>query len=130
MTLDTLACWHQMLESQDPAALDLILDDDVVFFSPVVHEPQPGTVLTKMYLTAAFHILFNETFEYVREFTDSHGAVLEFQVEIDGIIVNGVDIISCGDDGKIVEFKVMLRPMRAINLIREKMAAMLARQSS
>lgn len=128
MILDTLACWHQLVENQDPAGLDALLDDDAVFFSPIVHAPQRGKAMTKAYLTAAFHVLFNETFEYVREFADSHGAVLEFQVEIDGVQVNGVDIITCGDDGKIVEFKVMLRPMKAINLIREKMAAILARQ--
>ena len=128
MILDTLACWHQLVENQDPAGLDVLLDDEAVFFSPIAHAPQRGKAMTKAYLTAAFHVLFNETFEYVREFAASHGAVLEFQVEIDGVQVNGVDIITCGDDGKIVEFKVMLRPMKAINLIREKMAAMLARQ--
>jgi len=125
MILDTLACWHQMLDSQDPAALDLLLDDDVVFYSPVVHEPQHGKILTKMYLTAAFHILCNETFEYVREVADSQGAALEFEVEIDGVFVNGVDLIKWNDEGRIEEFKVMLRPIKAINLVREKMAALL-----
>ena len=82
-------------------------------------------MITTQYLTAAFHVFFNESFEYVRELVDRHGAVLEFQVEIEGVIVNGVDMIKWNEDGKIVEFKVMLRPMKAINLIREKMAAML-----
>ena len=52
--------------------------------------------------------------------------MLEFETEIDGILVNGVDIIKWNNDGKIVEFKVMLRPLKAINLIHERMGAMLA----
>jgi len=70
-------------------------------------------------------VFFNETFSYVREIASSRDAVLEFQVEIDGISVNGVDLIKWNDDGKIVEFKVMLRPLKAINLIQQKMAVML-----
>ena len=125
MILDTLASWHQLVKDRDIAGLDALLDKDAVFYSPVVHAPQYGKASTKMYLTAAFHIFLNDTFEYVRELADSHGAILEFQVEIDGVIINGVDMITWGDDGKIVQFKVMLRPMKAINLVREKMQAML-----
>ena len=125
MTLDTLACWHALVESRDPAALDALLHDDVVFYSPVVHGAQPGKALTKMYLLAAFHVLANKSFRYVRELTDGQGAVLEFEVEIDGVFVNGVDLIKWNDEGKIEEFKVMLRPLKAINLIREKMAQLL-----
>ena len=78
-----------------------------------------------MYLTAAFLGLFNDTFQYVRELADGQGAALEFEVEIDGVLVNGVDLIKWNEDGRIEEFKVMLRPMKAINLVREKMAALL-----
>ena len=125
MKVNTLANWHQLVTAQDTAGLHLLLAEDVVFHSPIVHAPQAGKMITTQYLTAAFHVFFNESFEYVRELVDRHGAVLEFQVEIEGVIVNGVDMIKWNEDGKIVEFKVMLRPMKAINLIREKMAAML-----
>jgi len=54
-----------------------------------------------------------------------HDAVLEFQVEIDGVAVNGVDMIRWNDEGRIVDFKVMIRPLKAINLIHQRMAAML-----
>ena len=75
--------------------------------------------------TAAFHVFFNESFRYVREVAASHDAVLEFRVEIDGVSVSGVDMIKRDDEGKIVEFKVMIRPLKAINLIHQKMAATL-----
>lgn len=126
MMPDTLARWHELVKNQDVAGLDLLLADKVVFYSPIVHAPQAGKQITKRYLTAAFHVFFNESFEYVRELEDGRGAVLEFQVEIDGIFVNGVDMIKWDKDGKIVEFKVMLRPMKAIKLIHEKMASLLA----
>jgi hypothetical protein len=92
----------------------------------VVHTPQVGKTVTTMYLTAALYVFGNETFRYVREVVGEGDAVLEFETEIDGIIVNGVDMIKWNDDGKIVEFKVMVRPLKAINLIHQKMAAMLS----
>ena len=61
----------------------------------------------------------------MRELTGTRDAVLEFQVEIDGINVNGVDMIKWNDEGKIVELKVLIRPLKAINLVHQKMAAML-----
>ncbi len=125
MIVNTLANWHELVKNRDIAKLDFLLADDVVFHSPIVHAPQEGKAVTAQYLSAAFHIFINETFEYVREFVDGQGAVLEFQVVIDGVEVNGVDMITWNDDGKIEEFKVMLRPMKAINLVREKMAALL-----
>lgn len=129
MTIDTLAAWHQLVESRDVSGLDSLLSEEVVFHSPIVHTPQAGKAITTQYLTAAFRVFFNDSFRYVREATSGRDAMLEFQVEIEGISVNGVDIIRWNDDGKIVEFKVMLRPLKAINLIGEKMGAMLqARQ--
>jgi hypothetical protein len=92
----------------------------------VVHTPQVGKAITKKYLAAAFHVFFNESFRYVREVSARRDAVLEFEVELDGIIVNGVDMIAWNEAGKITEFKVMLRPLKAVNLIHQKMAAMLA----
>jgi hypothetical protein len=125
MTHNTLDKWHKLVQTRDTAGLRAILADDVVFYSPVVHTPQAGKALTLSYLTAAFHVFFNESFRYVREVAGDRDAVLEFQVEIDGISINGVDLIKWNSDGKIVEFKVMIRPLKALNLIHQKMAAML-----
>ena len=98
---------------------------DVVFYSPVVHTPQVGKAITKKYLSAASQVFFNDTFHYARELMGDHDAVLEFELESEGIKINGVDLIKRNDAGKIVEFKVMLRPLKAVNLIHEKMGAML-----
>ena len=94
--------------------------------SPVVHTPQRGKAITKLYLAAAFKVFFNPSFRYVREIIGPTDAMLEFETEINGISVNGVDIIKWNPDGKITEFKVMLRPLKAINLIHVRMGAMLA----
>lgn len=128
MNIDTLSTWHQLVASRDVKGLGALLADGVVFHSPVVHTPQVGKAITTQYLSAAFHVFFNETFKYVREVTDKHNAVLEFQVEIDGIAVNGVDMLKWNDEGQLIEFKVLIRPLKAINLIHQKMAAMLQAQ--
>ena len=125
MSINPLGSWHQLVQDRNPKGLEFLLSDQVVFHSPVVHTPQIGKAITTQYLTAAFHVFFNQSFHYTREIASSHDAVLEFQVEIDGITVNGVDMIKWGDDGKIIEFKVMIRPLKAINLIHQKMASML-----
>jgi len=125
MTIVTLDTWHGLVKSRNVKGLDALLADDVVFFSPVVHTPQVGKAVTLQYLSAAFHVFFNESFRYVRELAGRRDAVLEFQVEIDGISVNGIDMIKWDDEGRITEFKVMIRPLKAINLIHQKMAAML-----
>lgn len=125
MTTNPIAAWHQLVKSRDAQGLDAFLADDAVFHSPVVHTPQVGKAVTKKYLAAALHVFFNESFKYVRELQNDREAVLEFQVDIDGISVNGVDMIRWNDEGRIVEFKVMLRPLKAVNLIHQKMAAML-----
>lgn len=125
MTRTTLATWHELVRTRNANGLNDLLADDVVFYSPVVHTPQTGKAVTTQYLSAAFHVFFNETFRSAREVTGPSDAVLEFQVDIDGIAVNGVDMIRWNNEGKIVEFKVMLRPLKAINLIHQKMSAML-----
>ena len=125
MAIDTIAAWHKLLSTKDVSVLDALLADDAVFHSPVVHTPQVGKALTQRYLAAAFGVFGNETFHYVREVVGNGDAVLEFQVEIDGITVNGVDMIKWDSDGRIVDFKVMIRPLKAINLIHQKMMAML-----
>ena len=125
MTHPTLAEWHATAQARDPKRLNALLADEAVFWSPVVHTPQQGKVLTFQYLYAAFQVFFNDSFRYVREVSDGDGAVLEFEVEIDGIAVNGVDMIRWNAAGQITEFKVMLRPLKAVNLIHQKMGAML-----
>ena len=125
MTIDTLATWHALVASRDARGLAALLADNVVFHSPVVHTPQVGKAITMQYLSAAFHVFFNASFRYVREVVGPFDAVLEFQVEIDGIDVNGVDMLTWDDAGRIVDFKVLVRPLKAINLIHQKMSAML-----
>lgn len=126
MAPTAIETWHNIVRTRDAGRLGELLADDVVFYSPVVHTPQVGKAITTMYLSAAVQVFGNESFKYVRKVVDENDAVLEFETEIDGIIVNGVDMIKWNDDGKISEFKVMLRPLKAINLIHQKMAAMLA----
>jgi len=122
----TLAGWHDLVRRRDSAGLDDLLADDVLFHSPVVHTPKCGKQVTQHILAAAFRVLSNPSFRYVREIAGKHDAVLEFMVEIDGISVNGVDMIKWNDEGRIVEVKVMLRPLKAVNIIHQKMAEMLA----
>ena len=126
---ETLRTWHRAIKEKNVAALDVLLADDCVFHSPVVHTPQRGKALTKMYLSAAFMVLANDTFTYVREVVGESDAVLEFTVEVQGIHVNGVDMIRWNADGQIVDFKVMLRPMKAINLLNGLMQQMLQQTS-
>ena len=125
MTDHPLATWHRLVRTQDRSGLNVLLAEDAVFHSPVVHTPQRGRALAAAYLSAAFQVFFNPSFRYVREIAGPSDAMLEFETEIDGIVVNGVDIIKWNAAGQIVEFKVMLRPLKAINLIHQRMAAML-----
>jgi hypothetical protein len=119
----TVARWHQVAQARDVRGLETLLADEAVFLSPVVFTPQVGKAITTKYLAAAFQVFFNESFRYVRELIGERDAMLEFEVEIDGIQVNGVDLIKWNDAGQIVEFKVLLRPLKAVNLIHQKMAA-------
>lgn len=118
--------WHRLVESVDPSGLEQLLAEDAVFLSPIVHAPQRGKALAKAYLSAAFQVFFNPSFRYVREIIGPSDAMLEFETEIDGVLVNGVDIIKWNASGEIVEFKVMIRPLKAIGLVHERMGAMLA----
>ena len=121
-TLDPVAEWHRILEDRDIAALASLLHDDAVFLSPVVHTPQRGKRLVMGYLGAAAEVLGNPSFRYVREIIGARDAMLEFETEIDGIEVNGIDLIRWDDAGRIVEFKVMVRPLKAIQAVHAKMA--------
>ena len=121
-----LAAWHEVVRSRDMAALNRLLADDVVFHSPVVHTPQRGKAITVAYLSGAMHVLNTEAFHYVREIAGERDAVLEFMTEIDGIQIDGVDLIRWDDAGRIVDFKVMVRPLKAVNIVHQKMGEMLA----
>ncbi len=127
--MNTLARWHEVVAKRDPALLDDILAEDCIFYSPVVHTPQRGRDLTKLYLSGAMQVL-RDGFHYVKEVVSEQHAVLEFACEIDGISINGVDIISFNSDGKISEFKVMVRPLKAINLLHARMREMLEQLSA
>jgi hypothetical protein len=120
--LDT---WHRLVRTGDVAGLRELVAEDAVFHSPVVHAAQHGRRLTVMYLSAAFQVFFNPTFRYVREIVGAHDAMLEFETEIDGVLVNGVDIITWNDANQIVAFKVMIRPLKGMTIIHQKMGEML-----
>jgi len=127
----TLERWHKVLEKPDWALLDDLLADDVVFHSPVVHTPQAGKALTQLYLSGAYQALVaGGAFRYVREVKEGDNATLEFVTEVDGVVINGVDMIRCNDEGRIVEFKVMIRPLKAIHTVHRKMGEMLQELAS
>ena len=129
MIENTIATWHKILNTKDAAGLDNILADNVVFHSPIVHTPQEGKPITTLYLTAALYVFNNDSFRYLREVISNNNAVLEFSTVIEGITVNGVDMITWGADGRITEFKVMVRPLKAINLIHKIMKLELQKHS-
>jgi hypothetical protein len=124
--IDTLGSWHSIVSLKNIGALDNLISEDCVFHSPVVYTPQIGKELTIKYLSAAFKVFTNGTFEYVREVTSDNQAVLEFQLHINDIVINGVDIISWNDGGEITYFKVMIRPLKAVKIIHEYMGNVLA----
>lgn len=124
-----VAAWHAYMEGGgDPQTLRDMLAEDAVFHSPVVHSPQSGRDKVFAYLHAASRVLGGDDFRYEREIIDGDQAMLEFATTLDGIHINGVDIIRWNDDGQIVDFKVMVRPLKAINKVWEKMGEMLAAQ--
>ena len=127
--MNTLERWHEILDQRDPDLLAEILAEDCVFWSPVVHTPQRGRELTKLYLTGAMHVL-NDGFHYVKEVVTPGHAVLEFVCDVDGVNINGVDIMTFDSNGKICEFKVMVRPLKAMNMLHAKMRDMLERLSA
>ena len=130
--------WYEVMKSNDMDKLDELLSEDVVFYSPVVYTPQKGKDITKMYLMAAGGV-FGEgakdevsdsnksqsNFKYIKEIIGEKSALLEFESEIDGIYVNGVDLISWNEEEKITEFKVIVRPLKAVNMLHQKMQTMI-----
>ena len=126
MAADPIERWRETAEARDPARLEGLLAKDVVFLSPVVHTPQRGKAITTKYLAAALAVLGGADFRYVGQWLGESSAVLEFTTSIDGVEVNGVDIIGWNAEGLIDSFKVMLRPLKAIEAVRQRMAAALA----
>ncbi len=143
MIEQVVANWHRFLKGELPDGLDELLHDDVVFYSPIVFTPQEGKEITKLYLMAAGQALPGEGsspelgspaatgggggFRYTKKVLAGDTAVLEFETTVEGKYVNGVDIIRCDDEGKIVEFRVMIRPLQAVNAVHRQMAAVLER---
>jgi len=121
----TVKQWHQLLIAQNPSQLKDLLSDDVIFHSPVLHTPQKGKALATMYLSAAFYVIANDTFKYRRQILQDNHAMLEFETTLDGILVNGIDIIECDDKGKIIDFKVMVRPLKGLQIVQQKMFELL-----
>lgn len=128
--------WHQYLAGELPGGLDELLADDVVFYSPIVFTPQEGKTLTKLYLEAAGQTLPGDPpqggdgssgggFRYTKQVMTGNTAIFEFETTVQEKYVNGVDIIRCDDEGRIVEFRVMIRPLQAVNLVHRQMKAML-----
>lgn len=137
----TINNWHLYMKGQFPGGLDALLADDVVFYSPIVFTPQKGKEITKLYLGAAGNTFSegskekspgssNSNFKYLKEVLSGNHAVLEFESEVDGKYINGVDIITCNDEGKISEFKVMIRPLQGVNVMHKQMKAMLEKMQS
>ena len=130
--------WLAYLRGELPGGLDDLLDDDVVFYSPIVFTPQRGRQITSLYLQAAGQTFAGHhsrtspevadqagRFRYTKTVLGDDTAVLEFETTMEGKYVNGVDIIRCNDEGRIIEFRVMIRPLQAVNLVHRQMAAIL-----
>ena len=120
-----LDSWHDIIRNGDTSALETLIADDAVFHSPVVHTPQVGKAIVLKYLTAAAMVLMNDSFHYVREMVQDHEALLEFQATIDDIVINGIDHIRWNENNQIVEFKVWVRPLKAIQKLHQVMAKQL-----
>ena len=121
----TIATWHAAVANHDFGIVEDLIADDATFFSPAVHTPQIGKSLVAKYLRAAMALLNNETFRYLDEWYGDHSAVLEFELTLEGTYVNGIDLIRWNDDGKIVLFKVMVRPLKGLNTVVALMGARL-----
>lgn len=129
METETLQKWHEVVRTRNPALLNRLLAEDAVFHSPIAHTPQQGRDLVALYLTGAMHVIANPSFRYVREIADDRNAVLEFETTVDDVSVNGVDLITWNDQGLITDFKVMIRPLKAVTIVHQRMAELLARLS-
>ena len=141
--MEAVKNWHRAMKSKDGETWDELLDEEVVFYSPVVFTPQKGKKITMMYLMAATSVFgsadvdsestrdaqIESKFRYVNEIIGENSAVLEFESEIDGTYINGADLLRWDEDDKLVEVKVMVRPLQAVNMLHQKMKSMLESMS-
>jgi hypothetical protein len=118
--------WHAVALSSDENAISALLHEDAVFESPVVHTPQRGKPITVKYLASAGKVFNNTGFHYVGEWEGKNSLILEFNAEINGIKIDGIDMITWDEDGLITNFKVMVRPLKAMNMLHQKMGEILA----
>lgn len=123
--MEALERWHEVVRTRNPALLNQVLAEDAVFHSPILFKPQQGRDLVALYLTGAMHVIANPSFRYVREVVGDLDAVLEFETVIDDVHVNGVDMITWNDQGRISDFKVMVRPLKAVTVVHQRMAELL-----
>ena len=122
-----IADWHAYAKSRDVDALADLLDEHCSFQSPVVFTPQQGRAITTKYLAAAMQVLGNESFVYKREWYSADSAVLEFEASVEGVLINGVDMITWNSVNRITDFKVMVRPLKGVNKLHELMGRMLVK---
>ena len=125
-TKNFLKRWHKCVQNRDQKLLHELLAPDAVFHSPIVWTPQEGRAKAEMYLQGAVFVLANDHFQYSREICEGPHTILEFETVVDGITVQGVDMITWNEQGQITDFKVMIRPLKAIQLVHEKMGRLLA----
>jgi hypothetical protein len=125
MTPPVIARWTSIIKNGRTDELDALIAEDAVFFSPAVFTPQEGRQKTLMYLKAAVKVFGTNDFRYVEQWFKDQSAILEFAATIDGIYVNGIDMIHWNDQEQIVSFKVMLRPLKALQTIIPAMAELL-----
>ena len=117
--------WHEVVANQDHDLLKSILAENVIFYSPVVFTAQKGKDLTFLYLMAAAQVFNNKSFSYIKEIINENHATLEFELNINGIEINGIDLITWNEEGMIIEFKVFIRPLQGVNVIHKMMQQML-----
>ena len=141
--MEAVKIWHQAMKSKDASIWNELLDDDVVFHSPVVFTPQKGKKITMMYLMAATGVFGSadknaglsestqtgSKFHYINEIVGENSALLEFESEIEGTYINGADLLKWNENNKLTEVKVMVRPLQAVNMLHQKMKAMLESMS-
>ncbi len=129
-TLNGLETWHNFVKNKNHEDLSSFIADDAILYSPVVFKPIEGKFMVTMYLIAAVEIIANNNFKYIRKVCDTENAILEFETEIDGISVNGIDMIKFTEEGKLQEIKVMIRPLKGVNIVHQKMGEYLQKMNS
>ena len=127
-TPTAVAAWDQIVTSRDPLLLADLLAEDAVFRSPAVHTPQVGRAIATAYLTAAIVVL-GPTLRYVRRWYAPTNAVLEFEAELDGLTIHGIDLLQWNEHDRVTEFTVMVRPFKGLQHLMTLMGQELQRQA-